>query len=89
MRKAKPNEKNLGFGPKNIEKLGFSEFSHFTPEKRFLLLLYSSDWAQTHTIAVHLVVEGVPMIKSTLRKNWNGSFGFSYFAPEIRLVILL
>ena len=53
----------LRFGPKNVEKTGFLGFSDNTPGKRFAILLYSSDDAQTCRIAAQLGVRGVPIIK--------------------------
>ena len=53
----------LRFGPKNVEKKVFFGFSDKTPGKRFAILLYSSDDAQTHRIAAQLDLRGVPIIK--------------------------
>ena len=57
--------KKFSFGPKNVEKTGFSVFSEKTPEKRFANLLYCSDSAQTYRVAAHLIVEAAPTIKLT------------------------
>ena len=60
--KANLIRKKLRFGPKNVEKTGFLGFYDETPGKRFAILLYSSDDAQTHRIAAQLDVRGVPII---------------------------
>ena len=57
--------KKFCFGPKNVEKTGFSGFSEITSEKRFANLLYCSDWAQTYRVADSLIVEGAQLIKVT------------------------
>ena len=79
----------------------FSGFSDKTPGKRFAILLYSSDDAQTYRIAAQLDVRGVPIIKKAnlirnkLRigpKNVEKKvffFGFSDKTPGKRFAILL
>ena len=63
IKKANLIRNKLRFGPKNVEKKVFFGFSDKTPGKRFAILLYSSDYAQTHTIAAQLDLRGVPIIK--------------------------
>ena len=50
-------------GRKTSKKSFFFGFSDKTPGKRFAILLYSSDDAQTCTIAAQLDVRGEPKIK--------------------------
>ena len=88
IKKANLIRKNLRFGPKNVEKTGFLWFYDETPGKRFAILLYSSDDAQTHRIAAQLDVRGVPIIKkanllgkilSFVRKNVEKTGFFGVF----------
>ena len=63
IKKANLIRNKLRYGPKNVEKKVFFGFSDKTPGKRFAILLYSSDDAQTYRIAAQLDVRGVPIIK--------------------------
>ena len=87
-------------GRKTSKKRFFSGFSDKTPGKRFAILLYSSDDAQTYRIAAQLDVRGVPIIKKAnlirnkLRfgpKNVEKTvfFGFSDKTPGKRFAIFL
>ena len=87
-------------GRKTSKKRFFSGFSDKTPGKRFAILLYSSDDAQTYRIAAQLDVRGVPIIKKAhlirnkLRfgpKNVEKKFffGFSDKTPGKRFANLL
>ena len=44
--------------PKNFIELVFSGFSHITARRRFEILLFCSDFAQTYRIVAHFVLEG-------------------------------
>ena len=63
IKKGKSTRENFKFWSKNFEKKVFFGFSDKTPGKRFAILLYSSDDAQTHRIAAQLDLRGVPIIK--------------------------
>ena len=100
IKKANLIRNKLRFGPKNVEKTGFLGFSDKTPGKRFAILLYSSDDAQTCRIAAQLDLRGVPIIKEAnlirnkLRfgpKNFEktGFLGFSDKTPGKRFAIFL
>ena len=67
--------KKVSFGPKNVEKTGFSGFSDITSGKRLANLLYCSDWAQTHRVAAYLIVKGAQIIKMTISVGKKVSFG--------------
>ena len=88
IKKANLFRNKLRFGPKNVEKKVFFGFSDKTPGKRFAILLYSSDDAQTYRIAAQLDVRGVPIIKkanllwkllSFVRKNVEKTGFFGVF----------
>ena len=80
--------------------MGFLGFSDKTPGKRFAILLYSSDDAQTYKIAAQLDIKGVPIIKKAnlIRKKLRfgpkivektGFLGFSDKTPGKRLANFL
>ena len=83
IKKANLIRNNLRFGPKNVEKTGFSGFSDKTPGKRFAIFLYSPDDAQTHRIAAQLHVEGVPIIKKANLLGKFLSFGRKNFEKTV------
>ena len=91
--------KKTGSRPKNVNELFFSGFSHITARRRFAILLFCSDYAQTHSIVVYLIRQVEPVIKWTTlsEKNrfWakklqrNGFLAFSHFTARKHLAILL
>ena len=50
--------KNIGSRPKNVIKMVFLGFSHITARKRFAILLWCSDDAQTYRIVARFNLEG-------------------------------
>ena len=50
--------KNIGSRPKNVIKEVFLGFPHNTAQKRFAILLFCSDYAQTYRVVAHFKLEG-------------------------------